>query len=244
MHERHSLDEFRVEGYILGVIAVLVVFHLLGSRRNKSKARAWARAHAPLLRSEFSSVGFDGVPASPDAEADDGASIIKEKSLFQFEAYATGRANVAFVDVNLGLKKRFNPILSTVETVFGTFLDTVQAPRDTASATIYPFDGREAKVVPSVPGTEVKAAKSSYDGFVWAVVHKEKMQKLRDDRYDVSLTSTKDNSKLPSWLAVMSESAEITNTFLTPELIDAVTKAGDLFEYLIITDQSIDKPIS
>lgn len=244
MHERHSLSEFRAEGYILGIIAVLVIFHLIGSRRNKSKARAWARSHAPLLRSEFSSVGFDGVPAGPNTEADDGASIIKEKSLFQFEAYATGRVNVAFVDVNIGLTKRFNPIMSAVESVFGTFLDTVESPRDMASATIYPFDGREAKIVPSVPGGEVKAPKSTYDGFVWAVVHKEKMQRLRDDRYDVSLTSTKDNAKLPSWLAVMSESAEITNTFLTPELVDAVTKAGDLFEYLIITDQSLDKPMT
>ena len=85
-------------------------------------------------------------------------------------------------------------------------------------------------------------AKSTFDGFVWAIVHKERMQRLRDDRYDASLTVTKDNPKLPSWLAVMTENAEITNTFLTPELIDAVTKAGDNFEFLIITDQPIDKP--
>lgn len=241
MHERYTLQDFRVEGYILAVVGVLFAFHLLGSRRNKAKARAWMRAHAPLLRSEFSSVGFDGVPANPEA-SDDGAALIREKSLFQFETYATGRANAAFVDVNVGLTKRFNPILSAVEYVMGTFMDSVPVPRDAVNATIYPFDGREGKIVPAIPGSETKASKSTYDGFVWAVVHKERMQRLRDERYDASLTSTKDSAKLPSWLAVMTENAEITNTFLTPELVDAVTKAGDHFEYLIITDQPLDKP--
>lgn len=241
IHERYTLEDFRVEGYILGIVAVIFVFHIIGSRRNKAKAKAWIRAHAPILRSEFSSVGFNGVPCNPDDE-DDGSSLIREKSLFQYETYATGRANVAFADINITLTKRFNPILTLIETVLGTFLDTARVPRDAVDATVYPFDGREAKIVPSIAGSEVKVAKSTFDGFVWAIVHKERMQRLRDDRYDASLTVTKDNPKLPSWLAVMTENAEITNTFLTPELIDAVTKAGDNFEFLIITDQPIDKP--
>lgn len=222
-------------------MAVIFVFHLFGSRRNKAKAKAWMRAHAPLLRSEFSSVGFDGVPSNPDAQ-DDGSSLIKEKSLFQFESYATGRANTAFADINISLTKRFNPIMNGLETVLGTFLDSAPVPRDVVDATVYPFDGREHKIVASIPGSEVKVNKSTYDGFVWAVVHKERMQRLRDDRYDASLTITKDHPKLPSWLAVMTENAEITETFLTPDLIEAVTKAGDNFEFLIITDQPIDKP--
>lgn len=222
-------------------MAVVFVFHVFGSRRNKAKAKAWMRAHAPLLRSEFSSVGFDGVPSNPDAQ-DDGSGLMKEKSLFQFESYATGRANTAFVDINISLTKRFNPILGGLEYVLGTFLDSAPVPRDTVDATVYPFDGREHKIVASVPGSEVKVNKSTYDGFVWAIVHKERMQRLRDDRYDASLTITKDNPKLPPWLAVMSENAEITQTFLTPELIDAVTKAGDNFEFMIVTDQPIDKP--
>jgi hypothetical protein len=40
----------------------------------------------------------------------------------------------------------------------------------------------------------------------------------------------------------MSESAEITETLLTPELIQAIEQAGNDFEFLIVTDQPIDKP--
>jgi hypothetical protein len=68
------------------------------------------------------------------------------------------------------------------------------------------------------------------------------MKDLREERYDVSITFTKDHAKLPNWATVMSESAEITNALLTDELVDAINKAGDLFDYLIITDQPVEKP--
>ncbi|KAJ2962577.1 hypothetical protein NQ176_g10929 [Zarea fungicola] len=68
------------------------------------------------------------------------------------------------------------------------------------------------------------------------------MQRLRDQRYDVSLTATKDSPKLPEWLTVMSESAEITDTFLTAQLIEAVVALGDNFHYLVISDQPTENP--
>jgi hypothetical protein len=68
------------------------------------------------------------------------------------------------------------------------------------------------------------------------------MRKFRTDRYDASITFSKDHPKLPSWVTVMSESAEITETLLTPELIQAIEQAGNDFEFLIVTDQPIDKP--
>jgi hypothetical protein len=118
-------------------------------------------------------------------------------------------------------------------------------PHDVVEATLYPFDGREALLVPGLPGAmelRSKDNKSAYDGCVWAIVHKECMKQVRDDRYDVSLTFTKDNTKLPNWLTVMSESAEITEVVLTPELAKAAEAAGDLLEYLIISDQPIERP--
>lgn len=230
IHERHSLSEFRLEGYILGVIAVLLVFHLFGSRRNRSKAKNYMAKHIGVLRREFAQVGFGG------------ESQIREKSLFEFEAYATGRQNVAFLDINILLKKRFNPVMAGVELVLGTFFESFPSPVDKVDAVLYPFDGKEGKTVPTIPGTELKAEKSTYDGFVWAIVNKNCMQAIRDERYDASITFTKDNSKLPVWLTVMSESAEITDALLTPELADAAKRAGDLLEYLLISDQPVDKP--
>ena len=49
------------------------------------------------------------------------------------------------------------------------------------------------------------------------IVNKMQMRKLRDERYDASLTFTKDNSKLPDWATVMSESAEVTDMMLTKD---------------------------
>lgn len=244
IHERHSLSEFKAEGVILAIAALIFVFHILGARLNRSKAKSWIRANAAALKSEFALVGFGGVPTldNEDIKPD---TLIKEKSLFEFATYASGRQNVAFLDVKLTLTKKFNPILSLVETGASFFSDMFSPPKDVMEAFLYPFDGKENLTLPALPGAEearAKDSKSTYDGFVWAIVHKESMRRLREDRYDVTLTATKENPKLSPWLVVMSENAEVTETLLTPELIDAVKAAGDDFEYLIVTDQPIEKP--
>ncbi|OAA32603.1 DUF1682 domain protein [Moelleriella libera RCEF 2490] len=244
VHERHSLSEFKAEGLILVLASLIFLFHALGARANRSKAKSWIRAHAPVLQKEFALVGFGGVPTVDNADIKPDA-LLREKSLFEFATYATGRQNTAFVDVKLTMTKRFNPILSIVETVASVVSDLFSSPSDTVEAFLYPFDGKEAQTVPSVPGAEetrAKDSKSTYDGFVWALVHKSCMKRLREDRYDVTLTATKENNKLPVWLTVMSESAEVTDTLLTPELISVVKAAGDAFEYLIVSDQPIEKP--
>ncbi|KAL7923915.1 hypothetical protein ACQKWADRAFT_288254 [Trichoderma austrokoningii] len=243
IHERHSLSEFKAEGVILVIAAIIFLFHMIGTRANRSKARAWVKAHAPTIKSEFASVGFRGVPTL-DSDFD-AKSFIKEKSLFEFASYATGRQNVAFMDVKITLAKRFNPFLNYIELGLSLVTDTFAGPEDIVEATIYPFDGKEELTLPPAAGgveARPKDSKSTFDGFVWAIVNKSSMQKLRDDRYDVSLTATKDHPKLPEWLTVMSENAEITETFLTADLIEAARKAGDLFDYLIISDQPADKP--
>jgi len=250
VHERHSLSEFKAEGIVLVIGLIVVVFHLIGARANRSKARGWIRAHAPVLTSEFALVGFGGVPTMSDdfgpsapSKAD---ALLKEKSLTEYTTYATGRQNTAFMDVKINLTKRFNPMINIIETVAAFFFESgFVMPIDTMEALIYPFDGKENQTVPSLPGSaEVRAkdGKSSYDAFVWALVNKSSMQKAREQRYDLSLTLTKDHSKLPNWLTIMSENAEITDALLTKELLDAVEAAGDSFDYLIITDQPTDKP--
>ncbi|KAF3003310.1 hypothetical protein E8E14_008260 [Neopestalotiopsis sp. 37M] len=242
VHERHSLSEFKAEGVILAVIAVIFTLHFIGTKLNKAKSRAWIKAHAPTLESEFALVGFGGVP---NVEQQQPEKLLKQKSLFEYATYATGRQNVAFMDVALTLKKRFNPIMTSVETVLGFFFDSFGSPVDSFEATIYPFDGKESSIVPNLPGAaelRSKDTKSGYDNFVWALVNKDNMKQLRDERYDLSITFTKDNSKLPIWVTCMSESAEITDALLTKDLASAIEKAGDLFEALIISDQPIDKP--
>lgn len=260
IHERHSLGEFKQEGIIFAFIVVIVAIHLWGTRSNRAKAKAWIDAHASILDKEFALVGFGG-RKPPSAEDVEGTGLLqagvngklnlpvellKEKALNQFSTYATGRFNIAFMDVNLTLLKRYNPLSVVAEYALSFFFDSMSAPVERMEAIIYPFDGREALSVPGqIPGAaELRArdTKSGYDGFVWAIVSKETMKQLRDERFDVSITSTKDSPKLPNWVTVMSESAEVTDLLLTPELIKAVEQAGDLFEHLIVSDQPIDKP--
>ncbi|BDD58011.1 hypothetical protein MPDQ_008136 [Monascus purpureus] len=251
--ERTSPKDFIQEAMIMPFILLIVVFHLWGTRKNRRKAREWTRAHAPALQSEFAVVGFSGIPKKTKLDGDVGStaelvapeSLLKEKSAQEFVTYATGRQNVAFLDVAIRLPKRYNPITYAMEYAFSFFFESWPVPAETVEAISYAFDGKEKDLVP-VPGKDtsvLKVANSGYDNFIWAVVHKGYMRKFRQDRYDASMTFTRDNSKLPPWVTVMTESAEITDVLLTPELITAIEKAGDALEFLIITDQPVDKPM-
>ena len=141
-----------------------------------------------------------------------------------------------------------NPILMVAEQITGMFFDSIKPKGERMEAVIYTFDGHEKDFVPpAVPGSEEagktkSVGNSTYDPFVFAVVNKMEMRRLRDERYDASLTFTKDNAKLPDWATCMSESAEITDTLLTKDLIAAINTAGDYLNYLIISDQPTDKP--
>ncbi len=229
-------------------ILVLVLFHLWGTRKNRRKAREWAKAHVPALQKEFASVGFDGIPHTENetvtVELTNPEKSMKEKSAYEFSTYASGRQNVAFVDVSLKLPKRYNPITFLMEYAFSFFFESWEAPSEKYEALMYAFDGKEKDLVPVVSkDTPLKVNNSTYDGFIWAVVHKSHMRKFRTDRYDASMTFSKDHPKLPQWVTVMSESAEITETLLSKDLIQAIEQAGNDFEFLIVTDQPIDKPM-
>lgn len=117
------------------------------------------------------------------------------------------------------------------------FLDSLPPPADSAVITISPFDGQDI-------GKQGGGYNSKFDNFVWALVNKRDMKRWRDERYDLSLTTTKDWEGLPDWLAVMSESKEIGDTVLFKELKEAVKDCQDVLDYLIVTDQPVDKPMT
>ena len=234
-----------------------------GRRKNRRKAKAWLAAHGSALDQEYAVVGFTGrksptvedVQSSGLAKAGISAGqsmpgdVLKEKTAQEFETYATGRQNIAFLDIKISLFKRYNFVSLLLEFVFSFFFESSAPPTERMEATAYAFDGKEKDLIPrrSQESEETfesrfKGIQSAYDGFVWAVVHKECMRRLREDRYDLSLTVPKDHSKLPSWAIVMSESGEITDSFLSADLVKAIEAVGDTFEFLIVTDQPIDKP--
>ena len=251
------------EAVILPFMIVIIGLHVWGRRKNKAKAKAWVTVHWPELKKEYARGGFgspkelsvEDVQASGLAQASTSSesaipeTLLKEKSAQEYVTYATGRQNVAFTDAKLTFYKRYNPATLFVEFFLSFILESVSPPFEKILLTSYAFDGREKELVPprsqeqkdAIEG-QAKSKSSAYDPFVWAIVHKESMKSLRDNRYDLSLTSTREHAKLPVWTAVMSENAEVTETLLTSELTTALEKAGDAFEYLIVTDQPIDKP--
>ncbi|POS84032.1 hypothetical protein EPUL_002566, partial [Erysiphe pulchra] len=248
IHERHSLSEFVQEAIILSFLIVIIAIHLIGTRINRKKVKNLFAALGPSLHKEFGLLGFGVNPSENSNEwhEEDVEDIIREKSPSEFASYATGRQNIAFLDINVNLLKRFSPLSLFVEAAMSVFFESIATPTEQLEAVLYPFDGKETLLLPktsSTTGESRKYQKSTYDGFVWAIVNKDNLKNLRDDRYDLSLTSTKDSSKLPSWVTIMSESSEITEMLLTPELITAVEQSNEMINYLIITDQPIDQPV-
>lgn len=263
--ERTQLSDFMMEGILIPFILLAFIVHFWGTRTNRRKARKWIAVHEPLLQREFALVGYNAAAnEGSDGSAADASlfneiakrsgdnvseDLLKEKSAWEFESYATGRQNVAFTDIKISLKRRMNPFMLVAEEVTGMFIDSVKPKPERVEAILYTFDGKEKDFVPPpLPGSEEigktrSVANSAYDPFVFAVVNKLAMRRLRDERYDISLTFTKDHAKLPEWATVMSESAEVSDWILTKDLIDAITTAGpDHFQYLIVTDQPQDKP--
>ena len=215
--ERTTLADFKLEGVLIPFMLLMVLIHFWGTRTNKRIARKWMAVHAPLLDSEFALVGFHGPPKStPYSEGvqKDGllaasakltgdnvpADMLKEKTASEYQAFATGRQNVAFMDVIIQLHKRFNPAMLIAENVLGLFFESFKPAKESVESIIYAFDGREKDFVPLGPdGEKPKVGGSGYNNFVFAVVNKMNMRRLRDERYDLSLTFTKDHPKLPNW---------------------------------------------
>ena len=260
--ERTKPSDFYTEAIVLPFLIIAVLVHLWGTRTNKRKAKKWMAVHMPVLDSEFSLVGYVDKPKKPERDEIQGdfkssvilsgenlpADVLKEKTAAEFQTYVTGRQNTAFIDFKLRLYKRYNPLIVAGEYIASLFFDSFAPPAEKMDAVAYTFDGKEKDFVPpGVPGSAElekprNTGSSAYDGFVFAVVNKMAMRRLRDERYDISLTYTKDHPKLPNWVTVMSESAEVTDAMLTKDLIAAIGQAGDAIEYLIISDQPVDKP--
>ncbi|KAI5786986.1 hypothetical protein DFH27DRAFT_603555 [Peziza echinospora] len=248
--ERHTLSEFTIELYVFLLLGFVVTIHAIGVSRNRRIAREWIAKHRSVLEEEFALVGFDALgrantlPTDADAVLDSlrpEPVLLKEKSTNEFVAYATGRRNIAFLHITISLMKRNNPLGLVGEFLASFIFDGFPAPADTVTITLSPFDGNEAQLgKPTVVG----GGSSKFDNFIWAIVNKATMSRWRDERYDLSLTTTKDWDGLPRWTSVMTEQKEIGDLVLTKELRDAVEKVGEEggFEYLVVSDQRIDKP--
>ncbi|KAJ6261363.1 hypothetical protein Dda_4033 [Drechslerella dactyloides] len=240
---RVSPGDFVTEYFVVGFLTLMITWHFVGVGSNRRIAKNWVLQHVPLLQREYARVGFQRTLTTGEDVKDAVAAgkyvgnekdLLREDSSQEFVHYSSGRMNVLTTVFDIKLKGRGNPFLWAFDVITSFLMDSIAAPADTVTITSYAADGSDA--------SKTGGHNSKFDGFVWGVVNKKAMSKHREARYDLSLTKTVDTNKLPPWLTVMTESAEITDLLLTKDLIAAIEKYGPSFQYLVITDQPADKP--
>jgi hypothetical protein len=79
---------------------------------------------------------------------------------------------------------------------------------------------------------------------VFAIVAKDELPSIKDDRWDLTFTRTTENPQLPSSLSVMSEFADVTENLLKPAIVAAISDPAVLpyFRSLTLTDQPRERP--
>ncbi|KAK9383900.1 uncharacterized protein V2V93DRAFT_319174 [Kockiozyma suomiensis] len=206
----------------LAVVLGFVAAHLGGAYLNKRLALGWMASQLSTLREQFFQVGFDSkVTNAADESKLPWTSYLKKLGPIDYVFYATGRLNIASLHGRFALKTRHNIIMLIFDYVF-SFLATSPLPSDKLELTVTPA--------------------ATYDNFIFAVVHKDSMKRVRETNYDISLTRTTDSAKLPVCFTVMSEAAEVTDTFFTPALLAALANAQNVLEYLVLSDLPSERP--
>jgi hypothetical protein len=73
---------------------------------------------------------------------------VKEESGQGFISYASGRQNVAWVDLKLRLHRRYNPLSMIGEYIVGFSFESYSASMEKIEASLIPLGGREGRLVP------------------------------------------------------------------------------------------------
>lgn len=211
--ERVKLTDWTLEIFTIIFIVVYIVFFKLGDYYNTSLVRSYLKGLEPVFTSNFYQFGTSATDR-----------YIKDSSE-AFSSYATGRDNVAKVDITFKLKPRHNTFVWAMEYLLSFFTESVVAPEDKAEIVITPS--------------------ASYDNFIAAITSKFGMNKFRKFSYYLSLTRTSDLDNLPPTFVYMSEVNELQDKITTPQLKQALTvDAANFLNYIAFTDQSSEKPES
>ncbi|KAF9485337.1 DUF1682-domain-containing protein [Pholiota conissans] len=143
--------------------------------------------------------------------------------------FSTGRRNIASLHTIFTLRPRHDFVQWAFQ-VGRTFVDLQYRPLDDIQL-------------------DFKLASGALnDNFVWAVVAKDELLSVTDNRWDLTFPRTTENPALPSTLVVMSEFADVTENLLKPlgnfSLLKVLSdpKILPYFRSLSITDQPRDRP--
>lgn len=145
--------------------------------------------------------------------------------------FSTGRRAVRSLHTVLRMLPRQDLLQMTYQFVLGTF-DLKYRAEDRVTLDIS-FDDKTTAQIPD---------------FVWAVVSKDELSSIREERWDLTFTKTTESSLLPPTLSVMTELADITDNLLKPmgnfSLPKLLSDSAALayFRSLSISDQPLTRP--
>ncbi|KAI5950516.1 hypothetical protein CANMA_005176 [Candida margitis] len=211
--QRIQLKDWRVEFFTLGFTLIFVALFKAGDLYNQSKVTKFLNNVKPTFAKQFFQFGV-----APNK------LYIKDSSE-NYSSYATGRLNIAKVDLKFVLAPRHNLFLWIMEVLLGLFTSNVQPPQDTVEVVITPS--------------------GKYDNFISAVVSKLGMNDARKANYFLSLCKTTDSPNLPESFVYMSEAHEFQDKLTTTEFKQALTlPSASFIKFVAFTDQPEAKPES
>ncbi|OLL26633.1 UPF0674 endoplasmic reticulum membrane protein [Neolecta irregularis DAH-3] len=139
-----------------------------------------------------------------------------------FQSFCTGRQNMSHVNIRVMLRPRQDILARMINFLSSSVFGTVNV-EDRVFIDIYPDS-------------------SKYDGFVWGLGHKDCVQILREQRFDVGFARSVDLKEIGNWIVMFTESAEVGERVWTEELKRAVKESERVLEWVLISDQPEDEP--
>ncbi|GAA6019270.1 hypothetical protein JCM10207_005060 [Rhodosporidiobolus poonsookiae] len=213
-------SQMKMEGVMLAVLTTYLVATVLGRKANARRAKKWFAANEEVYRREFAGVGL----GKDKLFALDGGD--------EAVSYATGRRGVEYVwtKVRVGA----HDVVARLYNIGRSIAD-------------YSYDSGAEKVVLDFKLAPPQATPGAL--FCFAVVKREILKSIRDDRWDLrTFTTTSEYPSLSPSLIALTESGDITSAMLKdPEtgLADALKEGAEGLEYfesLVITDMPVEEP--
>lgn len=211
LFQRLKTADWRLELFTIVFTLVFVIFYKAGDLYNYSKVSAFLGGVKDVFEKNFYLYGVGN-----------GKLYVKDSSE-SYSSYATGRENIAKVNLNFRLAPRQNVLIWIMESLFGYFTESVPVPEDRVEIVIHPS--------------------ADYENFVSAVVSKNGMNDYRKANYYLSLTRTTDSPLLPESFVFMSESNEFQEKTFTTKFADSLTLSmANFLRFVAFTDQPVERP--
>lgn len=211
LFERLKTNDWRLEYFTIAFTLAFIALFKLGDLYNQSRVTSFLNGVKGVFEENFYQFGVGG------------GKLYEKDSAESYASYATGRKNIAKVNLIFRLAPRQNIFVWVMEVLFSYFTESV----------LYPTDRVEIVATPS----------ADYENFVTAVVSKLGMNDYRKFNYYLSLTRTSDSPLLPDSFVFMSEVNEYQEKILTNKLANAFKLSmANFVRFIAFTDQPADKP--